>query len=218
VVQVLTFLRFFPFQDFAEAKYLFHVHLFDFAVWNVALFGTMFLGVEYGLGIAVAVSLLIVIYESAYPQTAVLGRLPGTSLYHNIKQYPNVETYDGVVIIRIDAPMYFANAQNIRDKVRKYKYVAADELRRRSAGEVRYIILDFAPVSHIDTTALQVLEDMCTTQKKLGVQVCFCNPGIAVTERLVKGGIVNLVGREHFFSAVIDAVQWCLNDMESLVG
>jgi len=184
-------------------------------VWLAALFGTIFLGVEYGLAIAVALSLLIVIYESAYPHTAVLGRLPGTSLYHNIKQYPDVERYDGVVIIRIDAPLYFANAQNVRDKVRKYKEVAAAELKERNAGEVRYIIFDLAPVSHMDTTALQVVEDMYLTQKRLGVQICFCNPGIAVTERLVKSGIVELVGREHFFSAVIDAVQWCLTDLET---
>jgi sulfate transporter 4 len=118
------------------------------------------------------------------------------------------------VIIRVDAPLYFANAQNVRDKVRKYKRVATDELKERNGGEVHYIILDLTPVSHIDTTALQVLEDMYLTQKRLGVQICFCNPGIAVTERLVKSGIVDLVGREHFFSAVIDAVQWCLNDME----
>jgi len=78
-------------------------------VWNCALFGTLFLGVTFGLVIAVALSLIFVIYESAYPQTAVLGRLPGTSLYHNVKQYPYVEKYDGVVIIRIDAPMWFAS-------------------------------------------------------------------------------------------------------------
>lgn len=181
----------------------------------VAFFGTMFLGVEYGLAIAVGMSILIVLYESAYPHTSVLGRLPGTSLYRNIKQYADAEQYDGLVIIRIDGPLYFANAQNIRDKVRKYKRVATEALEARQAGQVvKYIIMDLSPVSHIDTTALHALEDMYVTQKKLGVQLCFCNPGIAVAKRLVKSGIVNLVGREHFFSSVIDAVHWCLHDMD----
>ena len=97
------------------------MHQFDFLVWLVTFFGTLFAGVEYGLAIAVVASLVIVIYESAYPHTAVLGRLPGTSLYRNIKQYPNAERYDGLVIVRLDGPLFFANAQNIRDKVRKYK-------------------------------------------------------------------------------------------------
>jgi len=213
----------------------------------VALFGTLFMGVTYGLVIAVVLSLVFVIYESAYPKMAILGRLPGTSLYRNVKQYPLAERYDGVLIIRIDAPMYFASkfflvsffwfictmsnslmniwlliqpfedAQNIRDRVRKYKNAAMADLKERNAGELRYIIFDLSPMSHIDTTALHVVEDMYVTQRKEGVQICFCDPGMRVVERFVVTGFVDLVGREHFFSAVIDAVQFCLTDMESHV-
>lgn len=117
-------------------------------------------------------------------------------------------------------PISFSrNAQNVRDKVRKYKNRANQELRERKTGiSTRYIIIDLAPVSYIDATALQVLQDMYNIQKASNVQMCFCNPGIRVTERFLKAGFIELVGRDHFFSAVIDAVQWCLNDMESLVG
>mmetsp|Transcript_5267 Transcript_5267/g.9347 ORF Transcript_5267/g.9347 Transcript_5267/m.9347 type:complete len:764 (-) Transcript_5267:4164-6455(-) len=200
--------------DYNEAIYLFKVHKFDFSVWIVAFLGTLFLGVEFGLAIAVAVSVIIVVYESVYPHTAVLGRLPGTSLYRNIKQYPNLERYDQLLIVRIDAPLYFANAHTARDKVRKYKRVTEEELAKRNAGVVRYIILDLSPVSHIDTTALHVLEDMYITQKRLGVTICMCNPGIAVTDRLLRSGLVDLMGRNHFFPDVIDAVHFCLEEMD----
>jgi MFS superfamily sulfate permease-like transporter len=50
-------------------------------VWAVSCAGTILLGVEAGLAIAVALALLSVIYESAYPHTAVLGNLPGTRVY-----------------------------------------------------------------------------------------------------------------------------------------
>jgi len=195
---------------------LFRVHRFDFSVWVVAFLGTIFLGVEYGLAIAVGVSILLVLYESAYPKIAVLGRLPGTALYRNVKQYPNAECCDGLVIVRIDGPLYFANAQNVRDQIRKKKKAAVEDLRHRNVErEVKYIILDLSPVSHIDTTGLHVLEDMHITQKRLGVQLCICNPGIRVMEKLVKSGIVDLVGRQRIFAADIDAVQWCLNDMDN---
>ena len=105
--------------DYEEAIYLWKVHKFDFGNWMLAFLGTLFLGVELGLGIAVGISLLLVIFESAYPHTAILGRLPGTTEYRNIKNYPQAERYDGIVVVRIDAPIYFANTQNIRDKVRK---------------------------------------------------------------------------------------------------
>jgi sulfate transporter 4 len=101
-------------------------------------------------------TVLIVIYESAYPHTIQLGRLPGTTVYRNIKQYPETERYDGIVMVRIDAPIYFANVQNVRDKIRKYRLAAAADLAERN-GDVKYIILEMAPVSHIDTSALHIL-------------------------------------------------------------
>ena len=125
------------------------------------------LGEEIGLAIAVGVSLLLVVYESVYPRTVVLDRLPGTSLYRNIKQYPEAEQYDSLLIVRIDGPLFFSNALTIRDKVRKYKRVAAKELEGNGNNAdtgIKFIILDLSPVSHIDMTALHVLEDMYITR------------------------------------------------------
>jgi len=101
--------------DYEEAFYLWRVNKFDWLVWTVSCCGTMFLGVEIGLMIAVGLSLLLVLYESAYPHTAVLGRLPGSTVYRNVKQYPKAELYDAIVLCRIDAPIYFANTQYIRE-------------------------------------------------------------------------------------------------------
>lgn len=47
---------------------------------------------------------------------AVLGRLPGTTVYRNTQQYPEAYTYNGIVIVRIDAPIYFANISYIKDR------------------------------------------------------------------------------------------------------
>lgn len=49
--------------------------------------GTVFFGVEIGLMISIGLALLIVVAESAFPHTAELGRLPGTQVYRNVKQY-----------------------------------------------------------------------------------------------------------------------------------
>jgi MFS superfamily sulfate permease-like transporter len=55
-------------------------HLRDFAVWLVAFFATLFLGIELGLAAAIGLALLIVIFESAFPHTAVLGRVDRTTV------------------------------------------------------------------------------------------------------------------------------------------
>lgn len=51
---------------------------------------------------------------------AILGRLPGTTVYRNIQQYPEAYTYHGIVIVRIDAPIYFANISYIKDRYRQH--------------------------------------------------------------------------------------------------
>ncbi len=189
--------------DYEEAIYLWKVHRFDFGVWFIACVGTMFLGVEIGLAIAVGVSLLLVIYESAYPHTAVLGRLPGTTIYRNVKQYPEAERYEGIVMVRIDAPIYFANTQNVREKIQKYELKAEQELEERGNEEtVQYVILEMSPVSHVDTSALHILQDM------LG----------GVMERFIASGFADEVGRDHIFVAIQDAVNWCLTEMDTVAS
>lgn len=134
--------------DYQEAINLWKIDKFDFVVWMISFFTTLFAGVEIGLLVAMGVSLLLVIYESSYAHTAIFGRLPGTTVYRNVKQYPEAQTFDGVVLVRVDAPIYFANMQNIRDKLDKY-----EELAQNGKEPLKYIILELSPVPYIDTSA-----------------------------------------------------------------
>mmetsp|Transcript_48686 Transcript_48686/g.117756 ORF Transcript_48686/g.117756 Transcript_48686/m.117756 type:complete len:863 (-) Transcript_48686:95-2683(-) len=217
--------------DYPEAIYLWKVHRFDFGVWLVAFFLTLFLGVELGLGIAVGISLLLVLFESAYPPTSELGRLPGTAQYRNIKQYPEAETYDGIIVVRIDAPIYFANVQHVRDKVQKYFNRAAknlssaeqmnnddNDIRDPSSEEVQrvqFVILELSPVAHIDTTGLHAIQEMASTFKKNDdVQLCLANPNRRVMHRLVSSGLANEIGRDHIYVSTHDAIDDCLHHMD----
>jgi sulfate transporter 4 len=144
-------------------------HLRDFLVWVTAFLCTLFLGVELGLGISIGLALLIVILESAFPHTAVLGQIERSAVYRcgggagavqaqsgksealpgsaacpsvtelhathspphrpaldpatprNIEQYPQSELVPGVLVVRLDAPVYFANVQYMRDKLDEYE-------------------------------------------------------------------------------------------------
>lgn len=196
--------------DYEEAVYLWTVHRSDFSVWMVACFGTLFLGVEVGLVIAVGASLFIVIYQSAYPRMGLLGRLPGTSIYSNVRQYPEAERYDGVVLIRIDGSIYFANAQNVKDKILKYCQQEEGE----SGGQVRYLVLDFSPVAQVDTSALYILEDMYESHKSRGQQIILCNPSQDTMRVMVASGLADKIGREHIFASPHDSVTWCLHEMD----
>jgi len=196
--------------DFDEAKYLWRVHKFDFGVWFFAFTGTLFLGVELGLGIAVGLSLLIVIFESAYPHTAVLGRLPGTTQYRNVKNYRQAELYDGILVVRIDAPIYFANTQNIRDKVQKYTdRVSKDK-------KVQFIIIEFSAVAHVDTSALHTLHEMIKNYESRHIRLCITNPNAKVMERFFSSGLADEITRELIFVSTHDAVNYCLSEMDNM--
>jgi MFS superfamily sulfate permease-like transporter len=190
--------------------FLWKVHRLDSAVWAAAFFGTLFAGPEWGLGISIIVSLLIVIFESAYPQIAVLGRLPGTNQYRNVKQYPDGEQYDGIVMVRIGAPMYFANAQNIREKIERHYGKAQKELDTRGQ-KVKFIIVELGPVSHIDTGAIHTLSEMHSNYLKVfNIHLCLANPSPAVMRRLVISGLADEIGRDNIFVSIQDAVEHSL--------
>ncbi|GAX15830.1 hypothetical protein FisN_3Lh277 [Fistulifera solaris] len=196
--------------DFEEALHLWTVHRSDFNVWIAACFGTLFIGVELGLAIAVAVSLLVVIYHSAYPHIAVLGRLPGTCAYINIKQYPEADHYNGVVLIRIEGSLYFANIEYVREKIMQYLREGYIE----SETQSRYLVLDFSPVAHIDTSALYNLEDMYNNLRSRGQRIVITNPNQNVMRMLVICGLADKIGRDNIFASTHDAVTACLHEMD----
>ncbi len=50
----------------------------------------------------------------AFPHTAVLGRVPGSMVYRNVKQYPDAQVVPGILTFRIDSALYFANVKSIQ--------------------------------------------------------------------------------------------------------
>ena len=70
--------------ELSEARFLFKANFLDFLVWMAAFLGTVFLGVEIGLGIAIGLAVVLVVYQSAFPHTAVLGNLPETGEPHTL--------------------------------------------------------------------------------------------------------------------------------------
>nr|XP_017188523.1 probable sulfate transporter 4.2 isoform X2 [Malus domestica] len=131
--------------DYDEAIFLWGVDKKDFLLWTITATTTLYLGIEIGVLIGVGVSLAFVIHESANPHIAVLGRLPGTTVYRNIQQYPEAYTYNGIVIVRIDAPIYFANISYIKDRLREYEVeVDRSTSRGPEVERIYFVIIEMA--------------------------------------------------------------------------
>ena len=202
--------------DYDEAIFLWRVDKRDFTLWTITSTTTLFFGIEIGVLVGVGFSLAFVIHESANPHIAVLGRLPGTTVYRNVKQYPEAYTYNGIVIVRIDAPIYFANISYIKDTLREYE-VAVDKYTTKGpeVERISFVILEMSPVTHIDSSAVEALKELYQEYKARDIQLAISNPNKDVHMTIARSGMVELVGKEWYFVRVHDAVQVCLNCLQS---
>ncbi|XP_052623164.1 sulfate transporter 4.1, chloroplastic [Lactuca sativa] len=197
--------------DYEEAIFLWKVDKKDFFLWVVTATTTLFLGIEIGVLVGVGFSLAFVIQESANPHIAVLGRLPGTTVYRNIQQYPEAYTYNGIVIVRIDAPIYFANTSYIKDRLRKYELEVDQSCKRGPEVErIYFVILEMAPVTYVDSSAIQALKELYQEYNSRDIQIAIANPNKEVLLTLSKSGLIEQIGKEWCFVRVHDAVQVCL--------
>ena len=166
--------------DIEEALYLFRLSKLDFLVWMTSFFGTLFGGAELGLGIAVGLALLIVIYQTSFPKIVELGRLHGTTVYRNLKQYPHAKRLSSVMVLRVGAPIYFANCSYVREMFDTFL-----EKHERCGHTIGVVIMEMSPVGHVDATAMHVLKDMMEDfVETRGIRFMIANPNPQVMRSL----------------------------------
>ncbi|XP_075493118.1 sulfate transporter 1.3-like [Primulina tabacum] len=188
---------------------------FDFVACMGAFFGVVFVSVEIGLLIAVALSFAKILLQVTRPRTAVLGKIPRTSVYRNIQQYPEATKIPGLLIVRVDSAIYFSNANYIRERILR---LLADEeeqhLKDSSQQKIQYLIIELSPVTDIDTSGIHSLEDLHKHVQKKDIQVVLANPGQVVLEKLYTSDFPNLIGEDKIFLTVVDAVTTLAPKME----
>ncbi|KAD6119491.1 hypothetical protein E3N88_10762 [Mikania micrantha] len=102
--------------DYDAAILIWKIDKFDFVACMGAFFGVVFASVEIGLLIAVSISFAKILLQVTRPRTAILGRIPMTSVYRNIQQYPEATKVHGVLIVRVDSAIYFSNSNYTKER------------------------------------------------------------------------------------------------------
>ena len=150
----------------------------------------------WGVGVAIAVSLLNFIRRAWHPHDAVLARVDNLKGYHDTERYPDARHIPGLVLYRFDAPLFFANADFFRERVRA--------LARR--GEVRWIVVAAEPITDIDVTAADTLRALNDELDAVGIELAFAERKDPVRDRLRRYGIETAVGADRFFPTLGVAV------------
>jgi|APTNR8051073442_1049403.scaffolds.fasta_scaffold16930_1 high affinity sulfate transporter 1 len=114
--------------------------------------GVLILGVLPGVLLAVALSLIWLLYVGSRPYDEVLGRMAGVRGFHNIQDYPEAATVDGLLLYRFDADLVFFNADYFKQRVLE----AIDA----SPVAVEWVVVDASPVNVLDVTAVKKIEEL----------------------------------------------------------
>ncbi|MBT8363072.1 MAG: sulfate permease [Deltaproteobacteria bacterium] len=186
--------------DVKAMKRIYRLNRTEFWVGTIALLGVLTFGTLQGVLIGLLLSLLVLIARSARPHIPVLGRSPGTDVFHSLDQYPDSETYPGLVIIRFDGPLYFATANALRDKVRA---VVTDV-----APSVTMVLIDMESVNYLDLEGSDMLKEIAENMKGAGVKIHLARVKHEVMEMLEKDGVDQIIGHDHIHSKVGAAVSW----------
>ena len=192
--------------DIKEAKHLWVTDKTDFALFITTALTTLFLGIEEGIGTGVFLSLIMVIYRSSHPHVAELGQIPDSTHYRNVKRFDNLIERDDTVILRIDARLYFANLNYIKELI--YSKIA-------EKPGTRYLILDASAISGIDSSALHMLNELQQDLAKSNISIHFVDVKGPIRDILKKNNLLINNGQFHYAMTINDAVQRITEKSES---
>jgi sulfate permease, SulP family len=156
-----------------EARAIRRQRVQDWAFALVTLAAVLVLGTLQGILVGVVVSLLTLFWDLNHPPIIALARKPGTDVFRNAAEHPDDERIPGLLILRIESPMYFGNAQRVIDRVALHV--------RDADPPPRVLLLDCSVVSDADTTAASVLAERTDRLETSGTEVWLA----ALTERVL---------------------------------
>jgi SulP family sulfate permease len=168
--------------DFQKIGRYWTIRRDDFWAGAAALLGVLIFGLLAGLAIAVAVSFVLLLARVSRPRWNILGRTEHAAsddvAYQAIDTHPDAETFPGLLIIRFDADLFFANASIFTDDVR--------EAVEASEPKPRVVIFDAESVSDIDSTAMMAMRDLKQELANEGTELWIARMKSRVSETLAR--------------------------------
>jgi len=201
-----------------KIKKIYGLNKRDFVIVAVTIGSTLFLGIDFGVAFGVLASIILFIQRAAKPHYSILGRVVGDQsiadssapIYRNVKMYPsNTEKRPDMLMIRWDAPIFFANTASFKSRVKKHigRFLEQNEYPKRWC-----LVLDFSGVNGVDFTAIEMLEAFFEElkQKERGMTLLLCKLKTQVLDALTKGEVLSdhLISKDNVLWELHEAEQW----------
>jgi sulfate permease, SulP family len=184
--------------SFTEMKRYYRVNRPDFVFFAAAMAGILFFGIIAGIVIGVVLSLLLLIARSSQTSVRRLGRDPGSGAYHELRNVPALETTPGILVVRIDGPLFFADADRFRTRVNEL--VGQD-------GATTGVVIDAESVYLTDTDGADIVSQVTGELQARGIALALANVHPATLELWRRAGAIDTTARAGTFGTVSDAVE-----------
>jgi MFS superfamily sulfate permease-like transporter len=166
-----------------------------------AFLGVALIGVMEGIVITIGLSFLAFVARAWRPYRAELGHVPGLRGYHDLARHPEGERVPRIVIVRFDAPLFFANGGLFDDFVRSVVTSAP--------GEIDTVILASEPITDIDSTAVDELLELDAFLASKEIKLVFAEMKDPVRDKLIQFGLDQRFTADRFMptvGAAVDAI------------
>jgi MFS superfamily sulfate permease-like transporter len=190
--------------EVTDLRRIYRIQRWEFWLSMVCFAGVATLGAVPGIGIAIVIAVLEFLWDGWRPHSAVLGRVERLKGYHDVMRYPQARRIPGLVLFRWDAPLFFANAELFGERVRAA--VVA------SPTPVRCVVVAAEPVTSVDVTAADILEELVQALQAEGVDLRFAEMKDPVKDKLKRFGLFARFGAETFYPTLGEAVRAYLRD------
>lgn len=176
--------------DLGTLRHAWHYDRADALAWLVTALGVLGLGVEAGVGLGVAMSIGTFLWRASRPHIAVVGRVGDSEHFRNERRFA-VRTYPGLLLVRVDEGLFFANVPPVLQRIE-------EEIARR--GDVRHLVLDLSSVSHVDLTAVEALQRLQADLRERGIALHLAEVRGPVMDRLKDTDLLRMLAHAPFLS------------------
>ena len=178
-----------------------HASPVEFWFGLLAFGGVIFIDVLQGMIIGLVSSMLFMIYQSSRPHVSSLGRVPNKpGIYTDLTRHPENIPVPGVLIVRLDGQLYYANAQTYYDHVQAM-------IEERESPPLA-VIFDSSSWYRIDLTSVGIIEKLVKELRGKGIDVYITDVHVPVREYAAKLGLIELIGEDHVLPTINSAVRY----------
>ena len=185
--------------EIGDLRRIHRIQRWEFWLSVVCFAGVVAFGALPGIGIAIVIAVIEFLWDGWRPHSAVLGRVERLKGYHDITRYPGASRIPGLVLFRWDAPLFFANAELFCDRVRAA--VAS------SPTPVQCVIVAAEPVTSVDVTAADTLEELVDALRADGIALWFAEMKDPVKDKLKRFELFARLGADTFYPTVGEGVR-----------